>query len=131
ELIRSVTLSCCTPRREPEPARFEKLCRKIEADPISAAGLLEQTMFGQSFLNDSTRDAERVHWRGGFESLTSASAGAARAIFNRPSMEQEVSQLPVPPLLIAGGEDRAKPVEEMKLMASLAKGARLKIIATS
>jgi len=128
KMISSVTLLCCTAQAEEEPEKFSRICNQVEKDPVNAAKTVERIMFGESFLNSMSKSLKSIKWREHFQSLHPRAADVARNVFARSGMETELKAMPKAPLLIAGGQDRAKRPEDMHSIAELIPGSHVVMI---
>jgi 3-oxoadipate enol-lactonase len=79
-------------------------------------------MFGDSFLADPARAAERTHWHGKMSALPNSIAEAAHAVVFRKPMLDELAGCRVPVLAIAGAEDHAYGPKEAANIATASGG---------
>lgn len=128
ELIRSLTLIDTAADREPRLNIPKYLAMGLVGRALGFRPLLGQVMrvmFGDSFLHDPSRAAERDRLR--VELLRNRPKGAQRAtngvILRRP-VEGELHKIRVPTLMISGAEDKAIVPARSKRTAALIPGAR-------
>lgn len=107
--IASLTLSCCTCQREPDPGRFDALADRIAAaDGHGLADTLMPLMFGEPFLADPTRAETRDRWRARFDILPPGTDRVVRGIFAHRGWRKLLRVWGGPILALAGDADRAK-----------------------
>lgn len=128
ELIKTLTLSCCTAHAEQQPERFAALEANIRAQGTEPLlDVLMATMFGETFVAAKGR---RYHfWREQFAARNKSVADAVHEVFARADVSAAITQLPLPLLLVSGQLDRAKRPEDMAFIFSLKPGSRHLIIA--
>jgi pimeloyl-ACP methyl ester carboxylesterase len=135
ELIRSLVLMSTSADAEPriKAVTYRALC--VVARWLSmrlTAGPVKRIMFGNKFRTDPAREAERERWR---EILLNndpiGATRAARAVFARPSIHDEIDKIGVPTLIIAGAEDRATTPDKSRRIHERIAGARLVMIPDS
>ena len=86
-------------------------------------------MFGRSFLENSSKTAEREKWRAHLLSLDPVgTARAAHGVIGREGVDDQLGAINTPTLIIVGDEDVATPPEKSERMRDGIDGARLKII---
>jgi 3-oxoadipate enol-lactonase len=83
---------------------------------------LMHIMFGDTYLADSARAAERTHWRAKLTALPNAIADSAHAVVFRAPILAELAGTSVPVLAIAGAEDHAYGPPEAEAVAHAAGG---------
>jgi len=74
--------------------------------PRPLAGRMMQILFGDTFLDDPDRAAERRKWRQVVDTLPRSVVRAAAASARRVSMVNELPKIVAPTLVISGAEDR-------------------------
>jgi pimeloyl-ACP methyl ester carboxylesterase len=93
------------------------------------AGQVMPIMFGQTYINDSARKAERDHWRA--RMIANDRVGVQRAlaaVTDRPSIEGELGKIVAPTLVIVGDEDVATvPAKAEQIRDGIA-GSKLVVI---
>ncbi len=132
ELIRSLTLMNTAADREPRRNIPKYLAMGLVGRALGLGSLIDsvmQVMFGEPFLRDPSRAAEREALRSVL--LLNTPVGAQRAthgvIFRRP-VEGELHRIRAPTLVIAGAEDRAVKPTRSKRTAALIAGARFVLV---
>lgn len=91
--------------------------------PKPIAGRLMRILFGDTFLTDPARQAERSRWQGIVTRLPRSTARAARASALRGAIWGELPAIVAPTLVIAGTEDRPVHPDHGKAVASAIEGA--------
>ncbi|NBC18654.1 MAG: alpha/beta fold hydrolase [Bacteroidetes bacterium] len=132
DLVASLTLMNTS--ADPEPAenvpRYRLLNRIARWFGLRAvADRVLPIMFGETFLNDPTRAEERAGWR--TELLANDRLGISRAVrgvIERDGVADELDQIAVPTLILAGDEDVATvPAKAERLHALIADSQRVVI----
>jgi 3-oxoadipate enol-lactonase len=85
-----------------------------------------QVMFGQAFLNDPARRAQREQWRGYL--LANNPTGIARAlkgVMERPGVYELLGKIAVPTLVIVGEQDMATVPAKAERIRNAIPGAKL------
>ncbi len=108
-LVRSLTL--IGPSADAEEAhnlpRYARLIRWVRLlGPRPFTGALMKILFGDSFLHDPARAAERAHWRRCVQRLPRDLHRAAAASAGRAAITAELACIQAPTLVISGDEDR-------------------------
>ncbi|MEP2531064.1 alpha/beta hydrolase [Shimia sp.] len=83
-------------------------------------------MFGQSFLNDATRDAERARWKKAI--IGNHRIGITRAVkgvIDRAPIHKELGEIVIPALVIVGEEDVATVPAKAERIKAATPGAQL------
>lgn len=127
DLLKSLTLSCCTAHAERQPERFAALESRIrEHGTGDLQDALRDTMFGEAFVASQSPDG--LAWREHFGSLPREVADAVHQVFARPGVEASMADLPSPLLLVSGQLDRAKRPADMDYIHQLTPGSRHLVI---
>jgi pimeloyl-ACP methyl ester carboxylesterase len=93
------------------------------------AGKVMPIMFGQKFLNDPSRSAEREKW--GQFLLANNRVGTARAtegVISRLPVDKEIPAIRLPTLILCGDQDVATPLPKSERMRSLIPNSQLVVI---
>jgi pimeloyl-ACP methyl ester carboxylesterase len=132
ELLRSLIL--IETSAEPEPVgnvpkyrMFYRVARLL--GPGAVAGRVMPIMFGQRFLNDPARSAERAEWRK--RASANHRVGIARAtegVIARRGVTDEIGAISLPTLIIVGDQDVATVPEKARRIHELIAGSRLVVI---
>lgn len=123
DLVLSVAALGSSGEAEHKQAEFAPLVEAMRAQGTAALiDTLMYIMFGDSFLADPARAAERGHWRAKMSALPNSIADAAREVVFRKPMLDELRSCPVPVLAIAGSEDHAYGPTEAGNIASASGG---------
>jgi len=132
ELIRSLTLMSTSADAEPTvmALAYRVLCFIARRFSMRlTAGPVKRIMFGRRFRDDPAREAERATWRELL--LCNDPVGvtrAARGVFSRPPMYDELDRIRVPTLVLVGALDRATPPDRARRIHERIPGSRLVII---
>jgi 3-oxoadipate enol-lactonase len=120
DLVLSVAALGSSGEAEHKQAEFAPLVDALRSQGTAPhIDTLMYIMFGDSFLADPTRAAERDHWRGKMAALPNSIAEAAHAVVFRKPMLDELHHCRVPVLAIAGTEDHAYgPTEAANIAAA-------------
>lgn len=132
ELVRSLILMETS--AEPEPKGnlpkyrvFSLVSRFL--GPKAVAGQVMQTMFGQKFLKDPARAAERAEWRQrGASNHPVGIQRALRGVLTRKSVTEEIGKITAPTLIIVGDQDVATVPAKAQRIHELIPGSRLVVI---
>jgi 3-oxoadipate enol-lactonase len=132
ELIRSLVLMSTSADAEPRAKAFGYRLLSLVARWTSmrlAAGPVKRIMFGKKFRTDPAREAEREEWRRILLNNDPIGATrAARAVFARPPIYDEIDKIRVPTLIIVGAADTATPVDKARRIHERIGGSRLVVI---
>jgi 3-oxoadipate enol-lactonase len=135
ELIRSLILMSTSADAEPrgKAIGYRVLCFLARWLSMRlTAGRVARIMFGEKFRTDPARAAEREIWRQLL--LNNSRVGAvraARAVFARPPIYDEIDKIRVPTLIIVGADDTATPPEKARRIHERVAGSRLVVIPDS
>lgn len=133
DLIRSLTLLNTSAARETRRALVEDLAL---AGVFRLAGIglvrgaVEKIMFGPDFLASPERGAVTGEWLSGL--AEQPRAGVARAVVGvvtRRPVEQELSRVAAPTLVVVGDHDQPTPPARGRAIAAAIRGARLEQLA--
>ena len=125
-------LSCCilgsSGESERKIAEFDPLVEALSHGVAPHVGTIEYIMFGDSFLADPGRAAERARWHAHIAGLPTSIAGCARQVVHRAPVLHELAGCRVPVLAVAGAEDHAYGLAEAQAVAA-ASGGRVELVA--
>ncbi len=114
--VASLTLSCCTAQREPNPERFAALSDVIGRGPNDETAMrIANIMFGQALLQ--TRSALIAQWIETFADTPAGMSKVIDAMFAHAGYGDILKRYDGPALLFAGSEDRAKSLQDMQHIA--------------
>jgi 3-oxoadipate enol-lactonase len=123
DLVASVAVLGSSGEAEQRVAEFAPLVDALRAQGAAAhLDTLMHIMFGDSFLADPARRAERDHWRAKMAALPNRIAESAHAVVFRDSILPELAGTRVPVLAVAGAEDRAYGPADAEAVARAAGG---------
>jgi 3-oxoadipate enol-lactonase len=108
DLLRSLSLLETTAQPEPNKFKYRLLCSivqllgvKIVTKPVM------KIMFGDTFLNDPKRAAEKAKWTAELQKNQKSIVKAVYGVIDRQGVEAELSQIKCPVLIMVGTEDKA------------------------
>jgi pimeloyl-ACP methyl ester carboxylesterase len=128
DLIRSLILISASADPEPPEALPKYRLMNIIArwfGPRPVAGRLQPILFSRSVLTDPARAADVAEWRGRLLALPRAIWRPVRGVISRGSIEDELSRITAPTLLLAGEEDLATPPARAERIRASVPHARL------
>lgn len=119
---------------DPEPAanvpRYRLMLRVVRLLGARAvASRIMPIMFGQTFLADPARAAERAEWqRRGAANDRRGIIRATEGVIDRRGVADELARIAVPTLIVVGDQDVATLPDESRFMHARIDGSRLVII---
>ena len=123
DLLRSVAVLGSSGEAEHRQAEFAPLVDAMRAHGTAPViDTLMHVMFGDTFLADPARVAERDHWRAKLGALPPRIADAARAVVFRAPILEELHGCTVPVLAVAGAQDHAYGPREAENIARASGG---------
>lgn len=123
DLVASVAILGSSGEAEHRVAEFAPLVEAMRTQGTAPhIDTLMHIMFGDTYLADSARAAERTHWRAKLTALPNAIADSAHAVVFRAPILAELAGTSVPVLAIAGAEDHAYGPPEAEAVAHAAGG---------
>ncbi|WP_371169177.1 alpha/beta fold hydrolase [Aliiroseovarius sp. 2305UL8-7] len=129
ELLKTLTLIETSADPEPKENHFRYKLLNVVARWFglkAVVGKVMPIMFGQTFLKDDKRRAERQHWRSRI--AASNRFGITRAVngvIHRDGIYDQLPQMSVPTLILSGDEDVATTPEKSRRMHNAIKGSKL------
>ena len=129
ELLRSLVLLNTSADPEPEANRgpYRRLAlvgRWLGFRPV--VNRVMRIMFGQTFLTDPSRQAEREHWRRHLLGLNRVgTARAAHGVIDRTGVYGQIGRIAVPTLVLVGDEDVATVPAKGERIQQAIPGSRL------
>lgn len=132
ELIRSLILMETS--AEPEPTQnipkyrmFYRVARIF--GPGAVASRVMPIMFGQKFMSDPARAAEREEWRRRASANHRVGIGrATEGVISRKGITEEISKITAPTLIVVGDQDVATVPARAQRIHELIPGSRLVVI---
>ncbi len=129
-LVRSLTLigpsvEAESPWKMPVYAPLIALVRLLGVRPF--VGALERILFGDTFLRDPARAAQRARLRSTLAALPRSLHRAAEASARRRASGHLLAQITMPTLVVSGDEDRPIPTRLARAVADGIAGARLEV----
>lgn len=121
-LLRSVTILGSSGEPEAKIAEFDPLVAAMAQGVAPLTDTIMHIMFGDSFLADPARAAERAHWRAKIAALPPTIADAAHGVVHRPGILGQLRGTTIPILAIAGGQDHAYSLANAQAVAAAANG---------
>lgn len=132
DLVRSLAL--LETSAEPEPAEnvtgYRRLAQVVRwLGPRPVAGKVMSIMFGQTFLTDPGREADRAEWRRRLVSVNRVGAvRATHGVIDRAGVTDELERITAPTLVLVGDEDVATvPDKARRIQAGIA-GSQLVVV---
>ena len=123
DLVRTVAILGSSGEAEHRLAEFAPLVEAMRAQGTAALlPTLMHIMFGDTYLADDSRAAERDHWQASMAALPHSIADAAHAVVFRAPVLEELAGCRVPVLAVAGGEDHAYGPAEAEAVARASGG---------
>src|SRR4051812_35539449 len=127
--LRSLTVMGSSGEAEGQLAEFEPLVEHIRAQGTAdVADTVMQIMFGDTFLSDPARSAERERWRERIIALGPRVGEAAHGVIHRGDVLDELAGASVPMLVLAGEEDHVYAPELSQRVAEAAPDARMVVV---
>ena len=132
ELLASLILLETT--ADPEPAESAKRYRLLNVVARwfglrLVAGKVMPIMFGERFLTDPARAAERAAWRR--RAIANHRVGISRAVagvIERDGVADEIDRIRLPTLIVVGDQDAATPPVRSERLQALIPGSRLVVV---
>jgi pimeloyl-ACP methyl ester carboxylesterase len=135
DLVRSLILVSTSADEEPRENLFRYKLMGFIARWISmrlVAGRVKDIMFGRKFLTDPGREAEREEWRQRMLSVNRVGASrAARGVFSRLPVYDQIGAIKAPTLIIVGDDDVATRPEKAHRIHERIAGSKLVTISGS
>ena len=123
DLVASVAVLGSSGEAERRVADFAPLVDALRVQGAAAhIDTLMHIMFGDTYLADPARAAERGQWRAKMAALPSSIADSAHAVVFRAEILSELAGTSVPVLAVAGAEDHAYGPPEAEAVARAAGG---------
>lgn len=127
ELVRSLTLIGASAEAE-DPENMPKYGKMLGFvklfGPRLIASRLMLILFGDTFLSDPAKAPLRRRWRRVVAGLPRALHRAAAASAHRLGIEQELSRIQAPTLIVSGEEDRPIPPARARAVQARIEGAK-------
>lgn len=132
DLVRSLAL--LETSAEPEPAQnvpaYRRLAQVVRfVGPRPVAGRVMAIMFGQTFLTDPSRAAERDEWRRRLNAVDRVGAvRATHGVIERAGIADELARITAPTLVLVGDEDVATVPDKARRIQAGIVGSQLVIV---
>ncbi len=108
ELLKSLILMETSALPEPFKFKYNLLNTIVK---IAGVGMVKKPvmkiMFGDTFLNDSSRKEERIFWENELLNNKKSIIKAVQGVIDRNGVEDELEKIKCPTLIIVGNEDKA------------------------
>lgn len=132
ERLKSLVLLATTADPETQENKPEYLMLCFVAKWLSTLLVVDKVMvlmFGQSFLNDSSKTILKVAWKNKLKKLRRWTFGrAVRGVIYREGVYGLLDRIRVPTLVIVGDEDVATPPDQASRICEAIQGAQLKTV---
>lgn len=126
ELVHSAILMETSAQEEPFKKKYRMLTTVVKMFGVaSVKNKVMPIMFGQKFLNDPARKEERLFWE---EQLLANDKGivkAVKGVIDRNGVEEEITKITVPTLIMVGTQDVATTPEKAEFIHERIPGSRL------
>ena len=122
DLLLSATALGSSGEAEGKLAEFAPLVDAMAQGIAPHVDTVMHIMFGDSFLADPARAAQRAHWRAKIAGLPTTIADAAHGVIHRPAVLEQLAGTRVKVLAVAGAEDHAYSVANTEAIARAAGG---------
>jgi 3-oxoadipate enol-lactonase len=123
DLLLSVAILGSSGEAEGKVAEFAPLVEAMRSEGTAAhIDTLMYIMFGDTYLADPARSAERAHWKAKMTALPASIADSAHAVVFRTPVLDELNGVRVPVLAVAGAEDHAYGQAEAEAVARVCGG---------
>lgn len=109
DLVKSLALTETSAQEEPNVVKYWFLNTIVKLFGINnlVVGPVMKIMFGEKFLNDPQRSAERAEWIGQLKQNKKTITRAVNGVINRQGVEDELSRITCPTLVVVGTQDKA------------------------
>lgn len=128
DLLRSLVLLDTSagpedPKNVPKYRLMNAVARFFGTKPVTSQ--VQPILFGETFLNDPAKAAERNRWKEILQGRPRDIHKAVRGVIERAGVEDEARKITIPTLVIVGEEDVATPTAKSRQLVSLIPNARL------
>jgi 3-oxoadipate enol-lactonase len=126
DLLRSLVLLETSAEPEDNAAEYRKLTlvvRALGTKPVVKRVL--PILFGDTFLTDPTKAADREEWRAHLAGLDRNIWRASTGVIERDGCVEEIASIDLPTLVIVGDEDVATPPDKARLIHDTITGSEL------
>ncbi len=106
--------------------RLNRIVRWLGIRPV--ADQVMPIMFGQSFMSDPARAADRAHWRAQLVTNRRSIYRAVNGVIERGSVTHELKNIRTPTLIIGADEDVAITLEGSRRLHAAIPGSKLVVI---
>jgi pimeloyl-ACP methyl ester carboxylesterase len=132
ELIKSLTLIDTSANAEPHTnlTKYKLLnfiVKYFGIIPIVQNKVMP-IMFGQSWLNDPKNKEQKVFWKNELRSCKKSITKSVEAVIYRNGVEDEISKIMCPTMIIVGDEDVATVPEKARFIQNKISGSKLSIV---
>jgi 3-oxoadipate enol-lactonase len=108
DLIKSVILMETSAQPEPNKAKYAFLNTVVKFFGVNpVANAVMKIMFGDTFLNDSTRTSEKEEWKNELKKNKKSIVRTVNGVISRSGVEEELANIKCPTLVMVGNEDKA------------------------
>lgn len=129
ELVKSLILMETTAMDEPFAFKYKVLNTIVRFFGVkSVTNSVMKIMFGDKFLNDEKRKAERQAWKSALQRLDKTIIRAVKGVIERNGVEDELPNITCPTLIMVGTQDKATIPAKSEFMHAHIKGSELKYI---
>lgn len=126
DLLRSLILMETSAQPEPNKLKYGVLNAIVRLFGVaSVTNPVMKIMFGDTFLQDNSRTAEREEWTRELQKNKKTIVKAVSGVLNRSGVEHELSRIQCPTLILVGKEDKATVPEKAAFMHAHIRGSVL------
>jgi pimeloyl-ACP methyl ester carboxylesterase len=126
DLVKSLLLMETSAQGEPFTFKYNLLKTVVNAFGVKAVtNPIMKIMFGDTFLNDPKRAAEKQEWIAELQQNKKSVTKAVTGVIQRKSVENELQNITCPTLILVGTEDKATIPEKAEFIASKIPQAKL------
>jgi 3-oxoadipate enol-lactonase len=108
DLVRSLILMETSAQPEPHTLKYTFLNTIVKLFGVAVVtGPVMEIMFGETFLRDANRSAERIQFENELKKNSKTIVRAVEGVISRKGVEQELKNITCPVLIMVGNEDKA------------------------
>lgn len=108
DLVKSLILMETSALPEPNTLKYSFLNTIVKFFGVDVVtGPVMKIMFGDTFLNDSSRKTERIQFENELKKNKKTIVRAVEGVINRKGVENELKNISCPTLILVGNEDKA------------------------
>ena len=129
DLVKSLILMETSAQSEPNKLKYNLLKTIVRLFGVnSVVNPVMNIMFGKTFLNDPARQSERLYWTNQLRKNKKSIVRAVSGVIDRRGVEDELSKIQCPTLILVGTEDIATMPEKAEYIHSKIPHSTLKYV---